>query len=159
MVFPDRLNPQFARTPASAKCSFIPTRGEFDTRPRLVSASMTPDEEPGLLGNLPRSRPGTRSDKRQGPSGSKPKPKRSQAAKPGVKSTRAAKPRKPAPTKPKPAARKPAPTAATPPPAEPSPTPAPSASNPLESAVKVAGAGLRVAEGVTREVLKRLPRP
>jgi hypothetical protein len=159
MVFPDTLNSQFARTPAPAKCSFIPTRDEFDTRARLVSAWMTPEEEPGLLGNLPRSRPGTRSDKRAGSTGAKPKAKRSQAAKPAAKSTRAAKPRKPAPTKPKPAAREPAPTAAKAPPAEPASPPASGGSNPLESAVKVAGAGLRVAEGVTREVLKRLPRP
>lgn len=95
-------------------------------------------EEPGLLGNLPRSRPGTRSQKRGTTTGSKPAPKRSQAAKPGVKSTAAARSRKPA--------------------AKP-PEPEPSAPNPLESAVKVAGAGLRVAEGVTREVLRRLPRP
>ncbi len=100
-------------------------------------------EEPGLLGNLPRSRPGTRSEKRSGKTGSKPAPKRSQAAKPGVKSTAAAKARKPAPRKP---AAKP-------------PDPEPSAPNPVEAAVKVAGAGLRVAEGVTREVLRRLPRP
>jgi hypothetical protein len=157
MVFSDTLNPQFARTPAPAKCSFIPTRGEFDTRARLVSASMTPEEEPGLLGNLPRSRPGTRSDKRDGSTGSKPTPKRSQAAKPGVKSTRAAKPRKPAPTKP--VARKPAATKPKQAPPEPAPASPSAGSNPLESAVKVAGAGLRVAEGVTREVLKRLPRP
>ncbi|HYI38363.1 MAG TPA: hypothetical protein VEX39_17285 [Thermoleophilaceae bacterium] len=117
-------------------------------------------EEPGLLGNLPRSRPGTRSDKRKATGGSKPAPKRSQAAKPGVKETTAAKKPKAAAKKPKP--KKP-PVASTPPPPGPQTEP-PSESRPpspgaLESAVKVAGAGLRVAEGVTREVLRRLPRP
>lgn len=114
------------------------------------------DEEPGLLGNLPRSRPGTRSDKRGQTGGSKPAPKLSQAAKPGVKSTAAAK--KPAAAAKKPAApkRAPAPEPRPEPVASKSVPPSPS---PLESAVKVAGAGLRVAEGVTREVLKRLPRP
>ncbi len=129
---------------------------------------MTP-EEPGLLGNLPRSRPGTRSDKRADGSGSKPAPKRSQAAKPGVKDTAAkakkapAKPRKAsAASKKAPAAKRAAATER--PAARDRPTPVASKSvppspSPLESAVKVAGAGLRVAEGVTRGVLKRLPRP
>lgn len=99
------------------------------------------DEEPGLLGNLPRSRPGTRSDKRGQVGGSKPAPKRSQAA--GAK-------KPPAPE------RAPAPKPRPEPVASKSVPPSPS---PLQSAVKVAGAGLRVAEGVTREVLKRLPRP
>jgi hypothetical protein len=126
---------------------------------------MTP-EEPGLLGNLPRSRPGTRSDKRGEAGGSKPAPKRSQAAKPGVKDPAAAK--KAATPKKAPAAKKaaskPKPRPASKPAPEPRPEPVASKSvppspSPLESAVKVAGAGLRVAEGVTRGVLKRLPRP
>jgi len=106
-------------------------------------------EEPGLLGNLPRSRPGTRSEKRGTAAGSKPAPKRSQAAKPGVKSTAATPKSKPAPRK--------KPVAAAP--KAPPPPPEPAAGGPLGSAMKVAGAGLRVAEGVTREVLRRLPRP
>jgi hypothetical protein len=122
---------------------------------------MTP-EEPGLLGNLPRSRPGTRSDKRGDASGSKPAPKRSQAAKPGVKNTAAAKKKAPAAKK-KPAPKK-APEVKSQPAPKPRPEPVASKSvppspSPLESAVKVAGAGLKVAEGVTREVLRRLPRP
>ena len=126
-------------------------------------------EEPGLLGNLPRSRPGTRSDKRKATGGSKPAPKRSQAAKPGVKETTAAKKPKAAAAKPKAAAKKPKPAAKKPPVASKPPPPSPQTEPPsesrppspgaLESAVKVAGAGLRVAEGVTREVLRRLPRP
>jgi hypothetical protein len=138
------------------------------------------DEEPGLLGNLPRSRPGTRSGKRDS-SGSQPAPKREQAAKPGrggrataKKSTGSVKSKAPAkkePTKEKAAGQK-APRNA------PSRPPAPSAKGksvpvgvaedkpqssasrgPLHQAAKVAGTGLRVAEGVTREVLRRLPRP
>ncbi|HEX5909005.1 MAG TPA: hypothetical protein VFY44_00845 [Thermoleophilaceae bacterium] len=121
---------------------------------------MTP-EEPGLLGNLPRSRPGTRSDKRGDGTGSKPAPKRSQAAKPGVKNAAAAKKKAPAakknaPKKPPAPKSQPAPEPRPEPVASKSVPPSPS---PLESAVKVAGAGLKVAEGVTREVLRRLPRP
>lgn len=101
------------------------------------------DEEPGLLGNLPRSRPGTRSDKRGKVGGSKPAPKRSKKPAAGAK-------KPPAPE------RAPAPKPRPEPVASKSVPPSPS---PLQSAVKVAGAGLRVAEGVTREVLKRLPRP
>ena len=119
---------------------------------------MTP-EEPGLLGNLPRSRPGTRSDKRGDATGSKPAPKRSQAAKPGsaaAKKKPAAAKKKPAPKKPPAPKSQPAPKPRPEPVASKSVPPSPS---PLESAVKVAGAGLKVAEGVTREVLRRLPRP
>ena len=76
-------------------------------------------EDPGLLGNLPRSRPGRRSQKRDSPA---------------PRST----PRKP-PTRPE------------------------TADDPVGGALRVAakgvGSGLRVANGVTREVLRRLPRP
>ena len=123
---------------------------------------MTP-EEPGLLGNLPRSRPGTRSDKRGDAAGSKAAPKRSKPAKPGVKNSAAAK-KKPAAAGAKKAAPKKPPAPKSQPAPKPRPEPVASKSvppspSPLESAVKVAGAGLKVAEGVTREVLRRLPRP
>jgi hypothetical protein len=141
------------------------------------------DEEPGLLGNLPRSRPGTRSDKRSdaetGDQGSRPASKRSQAAKPGVK--RAASARKgtgskragasqrttsvtsESPAKGAPASKggpkaKPVPVTVAEP-ETPREEPKHEKTGPLSSAAKVAGTGLRVAEGVTREVLKRLPRP
>lgn len=106
-------------------------------------------EEPGLLGNLPRSRPGTRSDKRAVPAeagelvqepGAKKAPAKAKA--------KATKPRAKAQTK-----------AATPPPAPSAEHEPDAAAGPLRSAAKVAGTGLRVAEGVTREVLRRLPRP
>jgi hypothetical protein len=101
-------------------------------------------DEPGLLGNLPRSRPGTRSDKR------------ATASKPPARPKTAAAKKRAKPAAPRPAAatapRKPAP--------RPVPAPEPNApAGPLRSAAKVAGTGLRVAEGVTREVLRRLPRP
>lgn len=133
------------------------------------------DEEPGLLGNLPRSRPGTRSGKRDS-AGSQPAPERKQAAKPGrggrppaAKATGSQKSKAPAKKGPTPekAARN-----------APSRPPTPSGKGksvpvgvaedtsrssasrgPLHQAAKVAGTGLRVAEGVTREVLRRLPRP
>lgn len=154
-----------------------------------------PDDDPGLLGNLPRSRPGTRSDKRDSgadPGGagsekprsiaSKPAAKRSQAAKPG--SRRGATASKASPTKKagssqrtgsvkSKAPAKGAPTAAAGK-ASPKAKPVPVSvseprdegqeagagrSGPLRSAANVAGTGLRVAEGVTRKVLRRLPRP
>ena len=81
-------------------------------------------EEPGLLGNLPRSRPGTRSEKRDG------RPRRG---------------------------AEPAADAASP--ASPQPTPATPSGDALRAAARTAEAGLRTANDVTREVLRRLPRP
>ena len=80
---------------------------------------MSPDD-PGMLGNLPRSRPGRRSDKRK-------------------------ESKRPAP--PRPAAA-----------AEPQPSDDP-VGGALKAAAKGVGTGLRVANGVTREVLRRIPRP
>ena len=97
-------------------------------------------DDPGLLGNLPRSRPGTRSDKRA--SSSAPKPA---AATP-----------KPQPTaKPRPGAKvsNPRPRPA------PEPQPGDPVSEALKAAARIAGAGARTANGVTREILRRLPRP
>ena len=68
------------------------------------------DEEPGLLGNLPRSRPGTRSAKREGGPQAKPRPAPRERV----------------------------------------------SGDPVAEAVK---AVVRTAGGVTREILRRLPRP
>ena len=116
-------------------------------------------EDPGLLGNLPRSRPGTRSQKRASgrattsKAGSAPKAK----AKPATK--RAA----PKRTTPKAGAPKRSTAAKTPPPRPAAPPPAEEShdavGDALRGAAKAANAGLRVANGVTREVLRRLPRP
>ena len=89
------------------------------------------DEDNGVLGNLPRSRPGTRSQKRSAPS--------------ARASTQAR-------TRPRPKAGP-----------KPARAPEPSGSDPVGEAVrtaaKVAGGGLKLANGLTREVLRRLPKP
>jgi len=90
-------------------------------------------EEPGLLGNLPKSRPGTRSAKRG-----------STKAEPGARRGASGVSEANAPDAPRPAG--------TPPQGDP-------VGDALKGAAKVAGAGLRVADGVTRGVLRRLPRP
>jgi hypothetical protein len=87
------------------------------------------DEDNGVLGNLPRSRPGTRSQKRDAPA-------------PAARSQ----PPRQARSRPKPP-----------------PAPAPQAGDPVGDAVRgaarAAGAGLKLANGVTREFLRRLPKP
>jgi hypothetical protein len=109
------------------------------------------DDGGDVLGNLPRSRPGRRSEKRS-----------AGAKKPAAAKRSSAKPK--APAKPK-AAAKPRPAAKPRArPSTPKPPPAPAhGGNPVEDAVraaaKVAETGLRVAGDVTREVLRRLPRP
>jgi hypothetical protein len=73
-----------------------------------------------VLGNLPRTRPGRRSEKREGkPLPSQPRRQREQ-----------------------------------PPPPPPDPV-----GDAVRVAAGVAGAGIRVANGITRELLRRLPRP
>ena len=99
-------------------------------------------DDPGLLGNLPRSRPGTRSDKRT--SGSK-------VAKPNpVQAKTAPKASRP---KPRPKISNPKPRPA------PESQPGDPVSETLKAAARIAGAGARTANGVTREILRRLPRP
>src|SRR3954447_4209832 len=104
-------------------------------------AGIPVNENPdGILGNLPRSRPGVRSDKRAG--GASP-PKRT-------------------PAKPKAAGAKPRATKAT---ARPKPPPAPPPRQPdtVERAVQLVGdvaeTGIKVAAKVAGGVLRRLPRP
>jgi hypothetical protein len=77
-------------------------------------------DDGGVLGNLPRSRPGRRSDKRAG-----------------------------APAPPPPAKAREAPT---PPPDDP-------VADAIRAATGVAAAGARLANGLAREALRRLPRP
>jgi len=112
-------------------------------------------DDPGLLGNLPRSRPGTRSDKRASgvaakPGSAKPKPRPKAKAGPATKAGPAAKARPKA---------KPRPKVANP---KPRPTPERHTGDPVSEALKaagrLAGAGARTANGVTREILRRLPR-
>jgi hypothetical protein len=103
-----------------------------------------PDDDPSVLGNLPRSRPGRRSDKR---AGAKARAKPKQPAAP------APKPRRPASSKPRTTRAATSSQSSRRPPARPQPT------DPVSGAIRlagqVAGAGMKVAG----EVLKRLPRP
>jgi hypothetical protein len=105
----------------------------------------------GILGNLPRSRPGVRSEKRAGgaaapkPAAAKPKPA---AAKP-----------KAAASRPKPAAAKTRAASAKPSP----PPPPPKEPDTVERAVQLVGdvaeTGIKIAAKVAGGVLRRLPRP
>jgi hypothetical protein len=133
------------------------------------------DDGGDVLGNLPRSRPGRRSDKRtKAGKGTSNRPaaaakkaagKRSSAGKKqtGAKQPTAAKRSAAKRGRAKRAAPKRATASprAQAPRSRPEPTPA--GGNPVEEAVraaaKVAETGLKVASGVTREVLRRLPRP
>lgn len=99
------------------------------------------DDDRGVMGNLPRSRPGTRSEKRK-TAGAQRKAPSTQGKAPSTARKSTAKPR----------------TAAARP-ARPRPAPTPQRSDPVADVVrlgvKVAGAGL----GVAASVLRRLPRP
>ena len=123
----------------------------------------------GILGNLPRSRPGVRSDKRAG-GASPPKrtPARPKAAGAKARATKAAgaKPRattaaaaKPPVTK---TAAKPKAAAAPPPPPRQAPPPQRQPDT-VERAVQLVGdvaeTGIKVAARVAGGVLRRLPRP
>jgi hypothetical protein len=100
----------------------VVTPGLYPSRRRLDSFPMTDDG--GVLGNLPNSRPGRRSDKRP--------------ATPGA----AAKRRPPAAAK----------SAEKEPQADP-------VGDVIRAATGLASVGARVANGVAREVIRRLPRP
>ena len=103
-------------------------------------------EDAGVLGNLPRTRPGRRSDKR---SAGRPAEAAGAAARKSETGGGAAA-RTPRPKRPRPAA--------------PAPEQAPERRRrgPIDDAVHTAGSivgtGARIAEGVAREVLRRLPR-
>lgn len=125
----------------------------------------------GVLGRLPRSRPGTRSEKRTGSAGpkenapakSRPAAGAARAAKTSEqRGTKASRPAKGATAKPRPSkAPGPAQAPKTPPPHSAPPEREP-AGDPITSAVragvKVAEGGVKLAGGLTRELLRRLPR-
>jgi hypothetical protein len=100
------------------------------------------DDDGGVLGNLPRSRPGRRSQKRDTTARAAESAERrsAKAARPAGETTAG------------PATRR---VAKPPPPAE--------GRDPVGEAVRLAAGiaqtGLQVASGLTREVLRRLPRP
>jgi len=122
------------------------------------------NDDGGVLGRLPRSRPGTRSEKRATeerkaspaatPKAKPPRPKAAAPAKPAkAKAPRAgAAPRARKPATPPPRAR---PEHAAPPPER--------RGDPLSEALragaKVAEGGVKLAGGLTRELLRRIPRP
>jgi hypothetical protein len=105
------------------------------------------EDDGGVLGNLPRSRPGQRSEKRTGRTAAK-------ATAPGKTTARSAG----AAERPKSAARE----ASSASESRDAP-PASHAGDPVGDAIRtvtgVAATGARVAGGVAREVLRRLPRP
>jgi len=110
------------------------------------------DDEGGVLGNLPRSRPGRRSEKRDAGRSAKTSPRASKtsaraAQTAEARSAKAARPSGQASGRPEPPPQRPA---------EGGPDPVGDA---VRLAAGVAGLGFRVANGVTREVLRRLPRP
>ena len=124
-------------------------------------------DEKGVLGNLPRSRPGRRSDKRATTS-SRP----AKAAERAAKASEGDLPKAPAAGRssaaPKAAGSarrttspkvKPAPRNGPPPPERAVPTHSDPLADAVRVASKVAGAGARVGVGLAQEVLRRLPRP
>src|SRR5918998_1700970 len=99
-------------------------------------------DDGGVLGNLPRSRPGQRSEKRTG--------RTAAVAANAAASRKAAPPKRTAPPKktaPPPSAQRPASQAGDP------------VGDALRAVTGVAATGARVAGGVARELLRRLPRP
>lgn len=113
-----------------------------------------------MLGNLPHSRPGRRSEKR---GAGRPAAAADAAAEKAeaVDSAAAKTPRPKRPARPrKPTAARPKRTQQAPPAA---PPPEPRSRGPVGDAVqlagRIAGTGVRVAGGITKELLRRLPRP
>jgi hypothetical protein len=97
------------------------------------------DEDSGVLGNLPRSRPGTRSQKRDAKARAARSAERRDA--PAARTSAQARKRP------------------TPPPPAPEPQGGDPVGEAVRTAAKLAGGGLKLANGLTREVLKRLPKP
>ncbi len=117
------------------------------------------DEDGGVLGRLPRSRPGTRSEKREGQA-ERGKPARAPGAGGKAASTQGATPKA---ARTKNAAPKAGRTAkATPPDPTRTPRPEARAADPVGDVVRgagqVAGAGFRMAGTLAQELLRRLPR-
>jgi hypothetical protein len=101
----------------------------------------------GVLGNLPHTRPGRRSEKRA--AGRPAEAAGAAARKAEAGGARAAATPRPSPARSSAAAREPADESGTGGPLE----------DLMHGAGKVAGAGVRVAGGLARELLRRLPRP
>jgi hypothetical protein len=127
--------------------------------------SPTPDG--GVLGKLPHSRPGRRSEKRGAGRPSQAAGAAAEKAE-AVDAAAARTPRPARPSRPPKRQTRPRQGAATrtkraaPPPRR-QPPPAPASGGPVEQAVravgKIAGAGLQVAGGVAKGLVRRIPRP
>jgi hypothetical protein len=130
------------------------------------------NDDEGVLGRLPRSRPGTRSEKRAGSAGpkegapakSRPAAGAARAAKGSEqRATKASRPAKGATARP--AARKTRGAAQAPktPPPHSAPPERGQAGDPIAGAVRAgvraAEGGVKLAGGLTRGLLRRLPRP
>jgi hypothetical protein len=100
-------------------------------------------DDGGVLGNLPRSRPGRRSEKRASAGAEQPG---AAAKRPSSRSGAARK--GPSPRRPAEASRTPAPSRSADP-----------VGGVIRGAAKAAGTGVRVAGAVAQEVLRRVPRP
>jgi hypothetical protein len=109
-------------------------------------------DDGGVLGNLPRSRPGQRSEKRTGraaAAAAAPK-ERAQPGKPaGAPPSAGATPKQPAGAR----------TSGDAPPEQPASHGGDPVVETIRAVTGVAATGARVAGGVAREVLRRLPRP
>ncbi|HEY1274500.1 MAG TPA: hypothetical protein VGF25_06305 [Thermoleophilaceae bacterium] len=126
------------------------------------------EDDGGVLGNLPRSRPGRRSEKRAGGDAAKA-PAKPKPAAGGDASKAPAGAKRPAASAEKAARaaeRSDRPSARQAPRSEPrrkEAAPSAGGSDPvgdvIRTATKVAGTGVRVAAGVAQEVLRRIPRP
>ncbi len=106
------------------------------------------DGDPSILGNLPRSRPGTRSQKRAVEERREEAAKPAPAQEPPKRSTPRARARRAA----EPAGSRPGPR-------QPAPAERGVVTDAITTATGVAEAGLRVTAEVARAVLRRLPRP
>lgn len=130
------------------------------------------NDDGGVLGRLPRSRPGTRSEKRAdtgqspGQGGAKSRPAAGTARAAQSAEQRKAKASRPAKATAKGpagqgaggrsgAARSPRPSHSVPP----EPRPPDAIAGAVRTGVKVAEGGIKLAGGITRELLRRLPRP
>ena len=109
------------------------------------------DDDSGILGNLPRSRPGTRSDKRGG--GQKP-------VTPAATSTNPSGAQKSRPKATAMPAAKPTPKPSTPTPEPPQPQAGPQGIDPVGDVIRageaLARSGLRVGSAIAGEALRRL---
>jgi hypothetical protein len=163
----DRIGQQYPRFALLATVFTMPLQDPARCRayPGAIFPAVAAEEtdQPGVLGNLPRSRPGQRSQKRAGATkavaaaGAKPTvrarpaPKRKPAATRKPTSTR-----KPSTTRKPAAQRKPRSAAAAEPRKRPEPQPAPTPADPItlafRTAGKVAELGLKTASGILRRI-------